>query len=290
MKAILLWICMYFFAGKAAFANTNPPGACPPAQIATQVEYEFKDLDLRQDWIYSSLRPTVGYGSLVSRALNIGTKNGRATFAFCLPSEIASKTMEFHFGSQSVTIEPRPITNAEGTQPQMAQIFLFSQPRPTWVIVKSATRASASGDSPAIYELELYNFGAVHPGGEVRYSSQDLSGRCAFPASPNRVTVQVAIVGQRLKVQSNDPEYAEDLVSRQAELEQNSNQCAGNFKLNVSLGKTGRLQPGPVRIRYVFREVMDSAKPLNVTISKYFLSTRFRLQVDGDDIWSSDTR
>lgn len=287
MKFILAF-AFVLFSISAARSDTISASACDPTLISTLVEYEFKDLDVRQEWVYRSLGASASLDGHSRRAQGIEVKNGRAIFIFCLPPTIGASQIDFHFGPRSISIEPRPIIKDKTGQMHMAPIYLISQPRPTWVIIKSATRISSPNSAPLIFELELHNFGVLHAGGDVTYLSQDLSGRCAFPSQPNRVTVNVAIAGQRLRVLSNDPEYAEELISREANLEQNANQCAGNFKLAVSLGKTGRLQPGPVRIRYGFREAGDQASPLRSELAKYFMGTKFQFRVIGDDIWSSD--
>ncbi len=281
---VLIGLCVAF---ESSAAEQNAVAACTADQVSIPIEYRFKDLDVQHDWIYRSLRATLEIDGTKLAPRDMRFKDGGETLSFCAPLKtVTTAQMLLHVGPMVLAIEPRPIVRDATKLGRMAPIRLEAQPRPNWVVVKSATRLAVVGESLGVFEVELMNFGSSHAGGDVRYLAQDTSGHCAFPSPTNKVIVGVSISGQRVKITSADPDYPEDVVERQGTLERNVNQCAGNYKLDAPLGKTGILATGPTRIRYALRPSTGGGSDAK-ELARYFRGT-FRLQVSGDDIWSAD--
>ena len=282
MKQLFLIGYLIFFSGLTVLAQSPTKQNCPPNSVLVPVTYHFKDTDAQYAWIYQSLRPTLG-GERAPISKNI--EDGALKMTFCIPTPASTERLELKVGPRKYDLAVRPIIDIGGGAKKMSPIQLLKQPRPDWVIVKSINRLKPEASDLPSFEIELFNFGQAHPGGQVVFRASRFGYMCAEGSKPARVTVQVSLSGQRLQVASSDPEYPEELIKRNAELIKNINWCAGNFSLRADFGPTGRLPAGPIRIRYTLKQAIADGSTANPMDVKYYFTRDYRLDVIGEGIW-----
>jgi hypothetical protein len=323
MRSVVFLGLSVFYVIVHAVAQTPPPPRCAPDEILVPITYSFRDTDVQYAWAYHALHPTLTTSQAKHSPKSMNVVDGSLSMSFCIRMPVTHQRLILRDGPDVYIRTPatterlilrvgprvydlvvRPITkNARGAS-EMSPLILVGQPRPDWVVVKSFERLQPESARLPSFELELFNFGQAHPGGHVQFESFEHGRACAFPSPPIRVTVQVSLSGQRLRIATSDPEYPEELVLRQAEL--NTHECRPNFTLRASFGPTGRLPPGPTRIRYTLREATVTqsreSRPDNPNvpsllsneeieaiqtsgIEQYFQSRGYHLKVVGEGIW-----
>ena len=252
---------------------------CPPANVMVTVSYQFADTDARAGWVYDSLQPTLAVASERRPPIASTTADGVLTMKFCLALPAGATQLTLRVGPRVHDLAARPILPTPKGR-NMSPILLVGQVRPDWVIVKSRQAASVASTGTPIFEFELFNFGGVHPGGEVTFEASRSGYSCFAGTPPSSVNVEMSFVGKRLKVASSDPEYPDELIVRQAEFAQaTENYCQANYRLQASLGPTGRLPAGPTRIRYAVKTADQTV------MTALRNATSKRLTVTGEGIW-----
>ena len=284
------------------WSKTSSAAECQSDKVLVPMSYQFKDTDVRSTWVYGSLRPTLIVNRSEERSQSQKITDGALVLKFCVRIPKDTNRLTLRIGPRTHDLAVRPITRrADGTN-EMSEISLLNQQRPDWVILKSAKRVNPQGSQLPAFDVELFNFGPTHAGGRLQFEAIELGWSCALGTAPTRVEVQVLVAGQRLQVASSDPEYPEELISRPATLDQSINSCAKNFRLQADFGPTGRIPPGPLRIRYGLKgarakdpksseEVISHFKgarakddPSEEAISRFFGGV-YRITVVGEGIW-----
>lgn len=273
-------------------------GVCEASEALIPIAFQFKDSDAQSSWVYKSLRPALVVGQRRLYPKNSDLVDGAVHLRFCAPLATLGDRFTLTVGPRNINLASRPITKEPGGASRMTDIALLDQTRPDWVVVKGLERlTSAQGGLPS-FDIELFNFGPMHPGGRVQYQSGSYGWSCAVNQPGSRVTVQISLSGQRLRVASSDPEYPEELVERSAEVR--SGYCGGNFDVTADFGPTGRIPPGPTRIRYVLKStgvIASSRRNSNTLLGGalsvpdlraaggYFTTPSYQIQVTGEGIW-----
>lgn len=267
------------------WAQTPPVAKCPADKVLVPIFFQFKDTDVQSTWVYESLRPTLILNGSATHPQSKDIEGGAAKFKFCMSPPKDAARLILQVGPRTHDLAMRPVTkDVQGTQ-EMSEILLLNQPRPDWVIFKSAERVYPQGSKLPAFDVELFNFGQTHAGGHVLFESAERGWHCLFGTPPTRVEVQVSISGRRLKVASSDPEYPEELISRPAQLDENINYCHGNYSLKTDFGPTGRIPPGPLRIRYILKGARIKNLTVNEEFIPYFFARSYKIDVVGEGIW-----
>jgi hypothetical protein len=284
-----------------SLAHAGSIATCGATQTLVPITFRFQDDPMTQAaWVLASLRPTL---VLEQRGLSPETteiRDGTLILRFCAPTAQISDRFTLTIGPRSLLLAARPIAKASDGSGQMAEISLLDQPRPNWVIVKSIERLTRPSGGLPSFDVELFNFGTDHPGGRVQYTAGSHRFSCMFGQPGQRVTVQVSLSGQRLRIASSDPEYPEEMIERPAEVR--SGYCGSNFDVTADFGTTGRLPSGPTRIRYTLRatgaaksdpaKTAPMASPLGLpglsgvaVLGGYFPADGYRIKIVGEGIW-----
>ena len=285
MKKIVLIGCFVLFSATHALAQPATKQNCSPNTVSVPVTYHFKDTDAQYAWIYHSLNPTLAMVQDRVDPISTNIEDGALKMTFCIPVPAETERLILRVGPRAYDLAIRPITKLSSDLREMSPILLVEQPRPDWVIVKSAKRFETEASDLPSFEVELYNFGQAHSGGQVVFEAFHYWSLCARGSTPARVKVQVSLSGQRLRIASSDPEYPEELVTRDAELTKNINSCSANFYLRTDFGTTGRLPPGPIRIRYTLKRAEAKVSLTSSEQIKYYFTRGYRLKVIGEGIW-----
>lgn len=286
MKKIFLIGFFVLFSATHALAQPATEKNCSPNTVSVPVTFHFRDTDAQYAWIYQSLRPTMATVQQ-NRVAPISTniENDALKMTFCIPEPAETERLILRVGPRAYDLAVRPITKLSSDGREMSPILLVEQPRPDWVIVKSAKRLETEASHLPSFEVELYNFGQAHSGGQVVFEAFHYWSACAMGSAPARVKVQVSLSGQRFRIASSDPEYPEELIKRDAELTKNINSCSANFHLRADFGTTGRLPPGPTRIRYTLKRAEAGVPLTNSEQIKYYFTRDYQLKIIGEGIW-----
>ena len=288
------------FIGLSSFAQDDS-SICTKDDIYVPISFELLDSDAQFGWVYRSLRPQLKVGSLEFRAKRAEVQDGKLNLGFCIPKLNPAPRFVLSTGPRTYDLASREVLNSPTGPSSMSRIYIAKQTRPDWVVIKSFDRFESKGTALPIFDLELFNFGKEHPGGEVKATFSEYGYAC-FAGSPRvKVDVEADIVGKRLALSSADPEFPEDLVTRSAVL--STDECPSNFTLQAALGRTGTLSPGVTRIRYgiivakgtpagpetsllLIAPSPASSPSTKVDVIRYFFSARsVSASVEGDGIW-----
>jgi hypothetical protein len=276
---LIFWGCI-FLSGAVSCAEPT----CASAEVVLPIEFQFLDQDAQYEWVYASLSPRLKTPDLTLEPSRLEIHDGKMNMEFCLKEKDQSAVLEFLFGPRALSVAPRSPVRPSSAGAVLPQVFILRQKRPDWVIVKSYQRSTVNGSDYPVFDLELYNFGTDHNGGQVHLTVFEHGWMCDVGSPPKRIVVSVAMIGKRIRVSSADPEFPEDQLVRTAELiTASANDCAGNYDLNIDLGKTGVLHPGPTHIRYIFR---DTTPPSSQGLAHRFKGRSYHLYVSGEGIWS----
>jgi hypothetical protein len=302
MRARRLVMLALAIAGQSSFAQDGA-AACQAEQTAVPITYRFVDDPvLQSSWVLESLRPTLTLQHHRVSPTWRKILNGTLALRFCVPTALIGERFTFSAGPRSLELAARPTsTDADGAA-RMTDIALIDQPKPNWVVVKSIEQLTRPGHSLPSFDVEVFNFGATHPGGRIRFSSAG-DGRyrvaCAFDRV-EQITVLVSLAGQKLRIASADPEYPGELVERLADVQ--TSRCGGTT-VTADFGPTGRLQPGPTRIRYAVMSTksapatstrrapgiadLRNEQPTTRSggIDSYFPAGGYVVEVVGEGIW-----
>ncbi len=306
----------YLLALLVLSSHPAAAGQCGDEEAALPVQFKFEDIDARQDWVYRSLDPRLELSGSLLTPQRTDIDDGTLHLIFCIPIKMANHRSRLRIGPRAYSISPRQELDHQVSIESLPRVYLLRQENPDWVILKSYIRLQPAGSNLPVFDLELFNFGKPHPGGQVDLRIFESGSNCITASRAFRVLVEVSLSENKLTVSSGDPEFPEEQIQRQAKLVTGT--CGDNYSFSMDLGVTGPLENGPFRIRYVVREAKyvgldhDRDRPMlgreddggsrlrsdllsyfrglrvRSNLPSYFRGRRVEMKVSGDGIWPQE--